>query len=387
MNKTDQTYQVVEQPDELKEILEPVVSAAVLAHQNAIVISEPGYGKTEILYAMLAQVFGEKHSMILPCVPTTQASHVIGYENPIYQIDPDAEAKGIPHWITTGTPVDPECFGCLLDEAPRLGDLGNDALIHSMHPVSKFHRPVYVATANWWQPTPRNAALRDRFAYTIFYMPSLVDIPLLIRKKKIQTWTFDLPTLEEVDQVREWLHEYITSEDIDSYECTPVIEALLNTIQKLCEQDKADFTMNNRHVFYWRSMLYALGCWKAGSNDFDEIPRVAYDALSYAYPVTDIGDSLRWKSLVMSTVDVIETELGEFQANAYAKWRQIRQKFARSNGKLSPEALDQFSKELGGEWARAERELMERFPNEPRVNAKLKEMASIFRKMIRGEDI
>lgn len=384
----DLSTTMVEQPDELKIILEPIVAACVLAHQNALVVSEPGYGKTEIMYYMLRQVFGEEHSMILPCVPTTQASDVIGYANPIYSIDPKAEEKGIPYWITQGTPVDESVMGCLLDEAPRLGDLGNDTLVHSMHPISKFHRPVYLGTANWLQATPRNAALRDRFAYTVFYMPSIVDIPKLLRKKAISTWDFNLPTMEEVTAVRAWSQEYTQSDaEIEKFKCAAVIDDLLNSIQKLCEQDKNDFTMNNRHVFYFRSMLYAMGCWNSGANDFDEIPRAAYDALSYAYPVTDIGLSLRWRSLVMSCVDVIETELGEFQANAYEKWRQIRNQYARANGKLDADGLDKLQHALGKEWAEAEKELRARFPNDQRVERKLKEMFAIYRDMIRGNKV
>jgi len=380
---------VVDQPDELKAILEPVVSAAALSDQNAIVVGPPRCGKTEIFLYMGIQMFGKDHAMMVPCTPTTPESKLMGYESPIYQINPiEAEKNGVPRWTTYGTPVDENVSVCVLDEIPRLGDPGSDALVSTLHDISIFHKPLYLATANWWMPTPRTAALHERFVFTVLHNPSEVDISKLIRKKRISTWEFDLPTRDEIVQVREWLETYISSDvDIDDYKCTKEIDILLNTIQTLALQDQANFEISNGIVFAWRSILYAMGCWKAGANDFEELPRIAYDALSYAYPVTDIGMSLHWRSLIMSTVDVVETEIGEFKANAYAKWRMIRKKYERSNGKLPAEALDQLSKEMGKEWAKAERELQERFPDSSVVTGALREMASIYRQMIQGKEI
>ena len=59
------------QPKELKRVLEPVITAAMLSWQNVMVVSQPGYGKTEILMAMLNQVFGPERTMLFPCVPST----------------------------------------------------------------------------------------------------------------------------------------------------------------------------------------------------------------------------------------------------------------------------------------------------------------------------
>ena len=59
------------QPMELKRILEPVVTAAVLSWQNVMVVSMPGFGKSEILDAMGKQVFGAERTMLFPCVPST----------------------------------------------------------------------------------------------------------------------------------------------------------------------------------------------------------------------------------------------------------------------------------------------------------------------------
>ena len=68
---------------------------------------------------------------------------IVGYANPVYAIDPEAEANGVPYWIDRGTPVEKTILGCLLDEIGRFGDLGADTAVHAMHNISKFHRPVY----------------------------------------------------------------------------------------------------------------------------------------------------------------------------------------------------------------------------------------------------
>ena len=114
----DMSTLIVKQPDELRVILEPIVAACALARLNALVVGDVGYGKTEIIHFMLKQIFGDD-SMLFPCVPTTKAEDVIGYPNPIYSIEPDAKAKGIPYWITEGTPVDPDVKSVLLDEFTR----------------------------------------------------------------------------------------------------------------------------------------------------------------------------------------------------------------------------------------------------------------------------
>jgi len=358
----------------------------LLSWQNVLVIGEPGNGKTEILYYMLKQVFGDEATMLFPCVPSTLPADIIGYANPIYAINPNAEDEGIPYWITKGTPVADDIRACLLDEVSRFGDLGMDTAVHAMHAISKFHRPVYVGTANWLTPTPRNEALRDRFSFTVWYQPSQVDIRALVAKPAISTWKFDMPDFEQVMEVNQLVTTY-TQSDPTVYKCSEAIIGLLEGIQRLCDEQGGDFSLNNRRIFQFRAMLYAMGVYHSGSDDFEDLPREAYDALAYGYPVIDFGQALRWKKIVYALVDVVETQINEFKGNSYTAWMNIVSKYSDSRGRLNQDAKDALSRELGAAWQRQEKLLRDEFGNDSRVEAALKEMFMIYRKLLRGEKI
>jgi hypothetical protein len=361
------------------------MQAALLSWQNVLVVGEPGNGKTEILYHMLRQVFGPDATMLFPCVPSTLPADIIGYANPIYSIDPDAEAKGIPYWITKGTPVNDSVHACLLDEVSRFGDLGMDTAVHAMHAISKFHRPVYVGTANWLTATPRNEALRDRFSFTVWYQAAQADIRGLVAKPAISTWDFDLPDFEQVLAVNSLVTRYVES-DPAAFKCSETIIALLEQIQRLCEEQGADdpFRLNNRRVFQFRAMLYAMGAYYSGSADFVDLPREAFLALKYAYPVIDYMQAVRWQKIVGALIDVVETEISEFKANAYQAWVNIVARYSDARGNIKPEGRDQLSQELGGAWQRSERLLREQFPGDPRVESALREMFSKYRELLRN---
>lgn len=376
------------QPMELKFLLEPVMQAAMLAKQNVLLISKPGYGKSEILSAMGNQVFGEgriddqDHTFVLTCTPSTLPPDVVGFANPVYSMDAQAKEKGLTYWITEGTPVNQNVMFCVLEEATRIGDLGGDTLIHAMHNISKYHRPLYVANANWLTPTPRNEALRDRFSFTIFYQPSIVDVKALIRTPAIESWEFDLPTFEEILEVQGWTNDFVRNPD--NYRCSEVLETLLENIQRVCEG--TEFEFNNRRVFQLRSMLYSMGAYYAKSPDFDKLPREAFSALAYAYPVVDFGQASLWKKIVVSLVDRVETEIAEFKANAYDSWQAIFNKHADRSGNIQAAQRDALTREMTKTWTTAERQLRENFPNDQRVEMALKEMFSIYREIILGRN-
>lgn len=382
---TDATKQFRKtQPFELKALLEPVVSAAFMSHANAVVIGEPGYGKTEILMAMMNQAFGEEHTLLFPCVPSTLPPDIIGYANPVYALDPEAEAKGMPFWITRGTPVDESIRACLLDEISRFGDLGADTAVHAMHNISKFHRPVYFGTANWLTPSPRNEAMRDRFSFTVWYQPSVVDVGSLVNTPAIQTWSFDIPDYETICFVNENLGKFIGNPG--KFKAAKQIVDLLHNIVRVCEGTK--FRMNNRRVFQMRSVLYTMGSYYANAVDFTTLPREAFKALEYAYPTTSFSESLEWRKIINSLVDVNATKIAEFKSGAYGAWKNIYSKYVDRAGNFRTDARDAMSREIGNSWASQEKILMTEFADEsPQVIEEVRaEMYSIYRQLMSGKN-
>jgi hypothetical protein len=305
----------------------------------------------------------------------------------MYMIDPQAEQKGFPYWITKNTPVDERFGAVLLDEISRFGDLGSDAVVHIAHDASQYHRPVLVATSNWQNISPRTEALRDRFPFTIIYEPTLVDVQAVMMKPAIETWEFDLPSLEDVNKVRGWTDEYMEAHKnpdfMNMYKCAPIIVRLLTDLSKMCEG--TPYEINNRRVRMYEKVIYTMGCYYADDKDFEIIPAPAYDALSYMYPVTSLSESLGWHKMVLAMVDIAATEIAEFQANAYAQWKQIIEQTKVRGQSPDQATLENLGRALGAAWAANEKELKARHPNDPRVNDALRQMQAIYRRMLRGD--
>lgn len=384
--------------EHLKNILELVGTASLLSGHNMVVVSEPGTGKSSLLYYMARQVFGE-YFLPMYCTPTTREEEVLGYQNPEFLINRRAsEEQGLPFWIIDETPFDPRYPLIFLNELSRLGDIGADAMIpaidygsigiqtprirNALHALGGQWSPkVFWADSNWLTQTQRNAALRDRFALTVWYNLPVVNIARVMSKNEISNWKFDLPDLETINEVRGWLVDWMEApEDTKAYKL--ILSALME-IQSVL--DGQPFSVNHRRVRQWQKVMFSMAAYKAGSPNFTKLPVEAFESLSYCYPTIDPSHALQWQSIVMASVDTVATAIAHLESQAIAQWKETYEQIRRVRN--PQERQQRVAQELGSLLQGFTSELRERFPNDARARAAEGRMYQIYQKILRGEEI
>lgn len=375
--------QAVDTSEHLKGILEVAGTASALAAQNLIVISAPGTGKTSILYYMGRRMFGAA-SMKIECTPSLREERIVGYQNPAYLLDADAAKKELPYWIVDNTPRDPNVEHVVLAELSRVGDLANDALIHVLDDVNEYAPVVFWADSNWLTPTQRNQALRDRFAMTVYYHLPIVDIKAVMRKRPIKDWSFNVPEHDAIMQVRDWASQWESYSERggDSQELETIWNAL-EPIQRALTG--TSFVINHRRIRQWQTVLYSVGAYYAGSPNFNQLPKEAFEALAYCYPCESAEEAQRWYAIVMAGVDTVATDVAEFLAQAYVEWNDLYEGIKKER---NPQMRQQkVINDLGFKFSAAQTELRRRHgKNNVKVEEALGNLNAMFSAALRGEE-
>lgn len=368
---------------ELKNMLEVCGTASLLAMQNLKIIGDPGSGKTSILHFMARQVFGQYeeggHYKKIECTPSLRPEMIVGYPNPLWSLTPESKRGGIEKWVFDGTPRDPNVWHVVLNELPRIGDMARDSLLPIMDVELNVYHPVtFWADGNTLMSAPSAAALNDRFAINPFYMAPIVDLKGVMKHGKPSTWDYNIPTWDEIVEVRNnllqwWQHG-------DNTQAYVVIQNAIDTVMEVLPG--TEFVVNNRRLGQWVSILYSMGMYAAGKYDFNALPVNAFEALSYCYPFENQSQALKWKAIVMKSVDPLGTKIAEFEANAFAHWNAKYEEIKSiRNGQERQQALE---REIGALLASYQKTLIQEYKNDPRAKAAVNRLTSAYQQMLRG---
>lgn len=397
MSKQGNTPLQSDTSEHLKKILELTGTASLLSGHNLMVISEPGTGKSSLIYFMLKQVFGENF-LPMYCTPTTREEEILGYQNPEFLLNrQESQSQGLPYWIVDETPFDPRFPAIFLNELSRLGDIGSDALIPAIDFGSigivtprirdalnalggQWTPKVFWADSNWLTPTQRNAALRDRFGLVVHYSLPIVNIERVMSKGEISGWSFDLPDVETINEVRGWMVDWM--EHPEGTKAFKLIVSALTEIQGVL--DGKPFSINHRRVRQWEKVLFSMAAYRAGTPNFTELPVEAFEAMSYCYPTTDLSHSFQWQSIVLASVDQVASVITHLEGQALAQWKDTYESIRKER---NPQSRQQrVTRELGSLLQGFQEELRTRFPNDPRVDDSIGRMNEIYRDMLTGRD-
>lgn len=345
--------------------LEDMYTASLLSNTNAMVVCQPGYGKTEMSFGIAKHVLhGSNPSdglIFVELDPSTPPDVVRGYRDPAALL----AGNGM-KMVYDGTPYDPNAKIVILDELWRSNDVVFDALIHTTNDIRRgASRPCFWGTSNFVVKSPRTEALRDRFAMWYYYTPDPLNVRNIICSGDLLDWEYNTPTWNDIMEVR-------NMEMTDK-----ALNAIAEQIEMLAGNVAGTFNVNPRRVKQWRDILFRYSAYLHGTNDFDTIPAKALQALRFAYPASDAEEYTRWGQAVMSIIDALGTALTAIRAEAYKRWKQVVQ--ASSSDKSALHA------QLGKMLADAEIQLSAFGQDDPAVIDALTEMNTWYRKAVRGE--
>jgi len=282
---------VGEYPKEVKKLL----IASLVSGINTVIISEPGWGKTEMALTT-AQNVAPDGTVFIELDPSTPPETIKGTYDPAKMLDGKLER------IITGTPYDPQAKIVILDEVWRANDVVFDALIHATAPklVSPLERPIFWGTANWVNKSERNAALRDRFGLYMFLEGDLNAEEIVSEQLKNGMWDIswadDVPRWDECIKIRKEKPTKRSEDAVRAIVSTLVAEASKPADEKIM---RPRFTVNPRRVGQWSEILFRLSVYYTGRANFDDASQAA-EMLKYAYPILDKKTARDWHEITVS---------------------------------------------------------------------------------------
>jgi hypothetical protein len=236
-----------------------VLTASLCARANVVLMSPPGWGKTEIPSTFADVVVGPENHNRIDFTPATPVARVEG------AVDPN-------HYATTGefilnragTPYDEDMRVVMFDELFRGSDPSYDASIHSTDPLKQHHCTVW-ATSNFVSLSDRVAALIDRFPIWYWHKGGTVDVRAItiaqMSSNGKPSIPGDLPTWEQIEEARA------------AQPGLKAIEAVADYNEGLAQEAIAEkFVIHPRRVAMWRKILYHYSVYHTGTNDFSVVP-------------------------------------------------------------------------------------------------------------------
>lgn len=344
-----------------------VLEISALAGENAIIISPPGYGKTEIALTLAEAMTGTEGTLMIELDPSTPPEVIRG------AYDPSALLDGRLERVIAGTPYDPSKNIVILDELWRASDIMFDALIHATNQKRRgIYKPVMWGTSNFVGAKERTEALKDRFALWM-YPTMTLDVRGIVSSHRTNgfnasVWDSPIPW----DYILEIRNAEITQKSAD------VISDMLETLTG--EAIKEGFAINPRRIVQWENILKGGTIAETGSADFDAIPASVSSMLKYAFPLDNATIAGKWAEVSGSIVDSVGARIESYKGIAYSKFKQ----FADSTS-----ASDRVARagEMGLYLAECQKELKAMGGNDPRVNDAIVWLTGLFQNAITGKPL
>lgn len=363
---------VGEYPKEVKKFF----IASLVSGMNAIIISEPGWGKTEMALTTGKNVAPDG-TIFLELDPSTPPETIKGAYDPAKMLDGQLER------ILTGTPYDPNAKIVILDEIWRANDVVFDALIHATAPklVNPIDRPIFWGTANWVNKSERNAALRDRFGMYMFLEGDLNAEDVVVQQMNNGSWDLswadDVPRWEECIRIRKVKPTKRSEDVIKAIVATLVAEASKPADEK---ELKPRFKVNPRRVGQWAEILFRMSVFYHGKANFDDATQAA-EFLKYAYPVMDKETARSWHEVTASIANSFGSVLDSIVKQCEMKAHEIK-----NSGRTGNEVVTQLASAIRDAFdnAKKARQDFNVDENDPRYQQASKRLNSIMSASLRG---
>lgn len=334
---------VGEYPKEVKKLF----TASLVSGTNTIIISKPGWGKTEMALTIGKNVAPDG-TIFIELDPSTPPETIKGAYDPAKMLDGQLER------IVKGTPYDPDAKIVILDEIWRANDVVFDSLIHATAPklVNPIDRPIFWGTANWVNKSERNAALRDRFGLYMFLEGDLNAEEVVSQQINNGmwdlTWADDVPRWEECIRIRKAKPTKKSEDTIKAVISTLVAEASKPADEK---DLRPRFEVNPRRVGQWAEILFRLSILYHGKANFDDVSQAA-ELLKYAYPLMDKETARAWHEVTASIANSFGSVL-----DAIVKQCELKAHEIKNSGKSGNEVVTQMASAIRDAFDNAKRAL------------------------------
>lgn len=350
--------------------IKSVFIASALSGNNAMVVSPPGWGKTEMALQGASKVSGGNEGVIfLELEPSSPPELVKG------TYDPAQVLQGKMVKLLDNTPYDPRARVVILDELWRSNDIVFDALVHATNnkQVDPFTKPVFWATSNFVGKSERTEALRDRFAFWLHIEPDSLSAKDVMKSHinnghtSDEGWANDFPSWDECVKIRQ------SQISDDAAECVCILGE-----QLAAEAEKEKFIVNPRRLTQWTEILARLSVYYSGTTSFTTVPMEASKILRYAYPCVDATTSIRWQKVAAAVSDVVGTAIEEYKAMALNKFEDVVKASSSSD-------RTRLVTDLGVALAEAQTTLQTVGGKDPRVATVCQELTDWFAKAVSGK--
>ena len=336
-----------------------VFLGAVLANQHALMLGDPGNGKTRMSRAAMKQLNPEAaKNIFIRYDPSMPPEALQGMYDPIAMLG----TKDIPPQLvrlTEGTPYAPGVRMVVLDELYRGNDPAFDITLDITDRIDdddegQLSAPTVIGTANFVVVSDRVSALNDRFLFW-FWFPSIsINVPALVKANLSTrgglTLDYAFPTWDAIMKIRQ---SVITPRAMD---------AVANVIGMLNDEAiRAGLMPHQRRLAQWAKMLARVGTYYADTNDFASVPAEANMLLRYAWPAETAAAAATWQAIAAKIVDPMGSIIEVVKAEALKLFKEI----SALNATERSSRMGQMSAFLSGTEAR----LMNVSSTDPRVEA------------------
>lgn len=273
-----------------------LTAAAMVSQLHAIVISPPGWGKTDIFMAATKQMAGEGNYNVTKLTPSTSPSRINGIYNPAEYL------KGNMINMVAGTASDPRNLVVIFDEVGRASEVAYDELLHiyDRKDDNPDHWPVILGTANFFPTDERTEALRDRIGLWAHVYPKISDpTPYLESFRDINhrpAINQRLPAWDEVLAVRA-----MTPGD----KAHAAISSLIGMLMREIGQGKDPMYPNPRTLRQWYNVTFRYSAYLTGNDNFAEVPNETKRVLRYCWPMPTKDAWEAWGRKTASLADYV----------------------------------------------------------------------------------
>ena len=302
-----------------------VLTASAISNTNAIVISPPGFGKTEIFSRAAHEMTGGQWNFTA-LTPSSPPTLIEGVYNPAEFL------KGNMVRRVEGTAMDPRNRVVILDEIGRASEPTYDSLLHAVDrkDVPANQRPVFWATANFVLTDERTEALRDRIGLWMHVRPVIHDQRQMLDSFR-EAFTHDLqlalpqavPSWDEIVRVRA---------------CLPgprAHNALADFIQSVCEeiaQPPEPENPNPRHLRQWYNTLFRYSVFLKGTENFTEVAAEAKKLVRYLWVQPTVKEWEAWGKKTRGVSDFVGAIIAAVQQHTIGQLNELIQK-TKARGK------------------------------------------------------